>query len=705
MTTTLNNLGTLYYELGDYDRAESFYLRAIELDERYNSKQTLIAKTLNNLAILYSRLGDYTRAESLYLRVLQIENEHYGSKHGSVATGLNNLAALYNDLGAHDEAERIFLAALSIQEEVYGADHPIFALTLNNLAEVYVNKGNYADAESLLQTAFIIAMQSNEPKLLWNVQHNYSKLLATQNRLSAAIFFAKQAVNILQALRKGISEMDKELQQSFVKNKMIVYRHLASLLIDKGRLPEAQQVLAMLKEEEFFDFTRRNAQKNVPKTQAIYNLFEQPLAKSYQEINSQLAALGYEFGKFKQKKKAKIRLTKKEKVRYKQLRKKIKIAKKAFKVYLKELKKIFKKASTDRAIEFGQKNLNILIKLQGTLRELGEGVVLLHYLITKNKLYIIVTTPFIQLVREVQIDEKKLNQEIRVFRHTLKNLRNPTGNAETLYNWILKPIIADLEQAKAKTLMLSLDGTLRYIPIAALYNGESEEYVAERYAIVNYTEAGKDTLKDDPVMPWTVAGLGLSEAISGCNPLPHVVTEIESIVRRNKEDQDGVLKGITYFNQDFDADTMLDVLDEGYPVMHIASHFEFKLGTDQNSFLLLGNGEELTLAQIEEEDYDFNNLDLLTLSACNTAMGDRANGREIEGFAMLAQNQGAKSVLASLWSVYDESTGEFMQKFYQKNQSLNKAQALQQVQKYFIEEGEYEHPFYWAPFILIGNWL
>jgi CHAT domain-containing protein len=372
---------------------------------------------------------------------------------------------------------------------------------------------------------------------------------------------------------------------------------------------------------------------------------------------------------------------------------------------LKELEKIFKKASTDRAVEFGKKNLNILIKLQGKLRQLGEGVVLLHYLITKNKLYIIVTTPFVQLVREVQIDEKKFNQEIRVFRQTLKNLRNPKGNAETLYNWILKPIIVDLEQAKAKTLMLSLDSTLRYIPIAALYNGESEEYVAERYAIVIYTEAGKDTLKDDPVMPWTLVGLGLSKAVSGFRALPNVVTEIESIVRHNKDDQDGILEGVTYFDQDFDADTMQDVLDEGYPVMHIASHFEFKLGTDQSSFLLLGNGEKLTLAQIEEEDYDFNNLDMLTLSACNTAMGDRANGKEIEGFAMLAQNQGAKSVLATLWAVYDKSTGKFMQQFYRKKQSLNKAQALQQVQKSFINEGEYDHPYYWAPFILIGNWL
>lgn len=701
VATALNNLATLYYELGDYNRSESLYQRAIDIEqENYGLEYPDLATSFNNLAVLYTRLGDYTRAEPLYHHVLDIKNKIYGPQHQSVATVLNNLAALYNDLGNYTEAERIFLAALTIREQIYGSNHPMFALTLNNLAELYINQGHYAHAESLLQRAHIIAIENNEPKLLWNVQHNLSNVLARQNHPNAAIFFGKQAVNTLQSLRKGISEMDKELQQSFVKDKMIVYRHLASLLIDEGRLPEAQQVLAMLKEEEYFDFVRRGTQENAPSTQVIYNNFiEQPWAKRYQEIEQHLTASGYELETLKQK--AKLGLSKKEKARRKQLRKDMRIAKKAFKFFFEELREAFKKADPDRAIEFGEKNLKRLKPLQSTLHELGQGVVLVHYLVIENKLHIILTTPDIQLVRNVQVNEKKLNKKIHEFRTNIAVQKEVEYEAEELYDWILAPIVEDLKQIQAKTLMLSLDSTLRYVPIAALYDGE--QYIAERYAIVIYTEAGRNLLDKQPITPWTLAGMGLSEAVSGFRPLPNVVTEIESIVRHDMDDQDGVLNGITYLNQDFDADTMLDTLDEGYPVMHIASHFEFK-PTNQSSFLLLGNGEQLTLEQIEEE-YDFNSLDLLTLSACNTAMGDNANGREVEGFGMLAQSQGAKSVIATLWAVYDKSTAKFMQQFYQKKLSLNKAQALQQVQQWFIQESEYDHPYYWAPFILIGNWL
>ena len=105
---------------------------------------------------------------------------------------------------------------------------------------------------------------------------------------------------------------------------------------------------------------------------------------------------------------------------------------------------------------------------------------------------------------------------------------------------------------------------------------------------------------------------------------------------------------------------------------------------------------------------DFNSVDLLTLSACETAMGGAtADGREIEGFGWLAQRQGAKSVLATLWSVADDSTGEFMSELYRLRQQehINKAAALQRAQIGFIESSDYAHPFYWAPFILMGNWL
>jgi len=203
---------------------------------------------------------------------------------------------------------------------------------------------------------------------------------------------------------------------------------------------------------------------------------------------------------------------------------------------------------------------------------------------------------------------------------------------------------------------------------------------------------------------WRIAGLGVSEAVRGFSPLPGVAQELEQLVLRGAKDRDGVAEGILRLNRDFTSKAFLGVLDEGYPVIHIASHFVFTPGTEKDSYLLLGDGGRITLADIRSH-YDFNAVDLLTLSACNTAVGGSANGREIEGFGALAQNRGAKGVLATLWAVSDASTGRFMVQLYRNRATLSKAEALQQAQQSMLREGKFRHPYFWAPFVLLGNWL
>jgi CHAT domain-containing protein len=181
-----------------------------------------------------------------------------------------------------------------------------------------------------------------------------------------------------------------------------------------------------------------------------------------------------------------------------------------------------------------------------------------------------------------------------------------------------------------------------------------------------------------------------------------------------------------------------------YPIVHIASHFSLNAGNENDSYLLLGGGDErkLTLASVRQGGAKFIGVELLTLSACNTVMssGSKSNGVEIEGFGMLAQNKGAKSVVASLWAVADSSTRDLMIGFYQQletNEKIGKADALRNAQLSLLTgknkagdnplwrdridvlgSGEgttrkpfktdpnapFAHPYYWSPFILIGNW-
>jgi CHAT domain-containing protein len=210
-------------------------------------------------------------------------------------------------------------------------------------------------------------------------------------------------------------------------------------------------------------------------------------------------------------------------------------------------------------------------------------------------------------------------------------------------------------------------------------------------------------------------------------------------------DHTGVLPGVVKLDEQFTENAMLAELRKRHKVVHIASHFQFQPGNETNSALLLGDGTFLSLDQIKSLPNVFAGVDLLTLSACNTATGGSgANGKEVEGFGVLAQRQGAKAVVASLWPVFDTSTKVLMQDFYRLREAkhdITKAEALRQAQlrllhgEAAIEGGNakpatpdrrivhedapvaankprftvdpkrpFAHPYYWAPFILIGNW-
>jgi len=171
----------------------------------------------------------------------------------------------------------------------------------------------------------------------------------------------------------------------------------------------------------------------------------------------------------------------------------------------------------------------------------------------------------------------------------------------------------------------------------------------------------------------------------------------------------GVLPGgEEYLDEDFTAARLKDVSQREFQLLHVASHFQFSPRSENKSFLLLGDGQHLTLEDIQSQNYRFDNVDLLTLSACDTGRGGGRNesGKEIPGFGSIAQQQGAKAVLVTLWKVADQSTAELMAEMYQRRQekNLTKIEALQQAQISLLSQAKYSHPFYWAPFILMGNW-
>jgi CHAT domain-containing protein len=262
--------------------------------------------------------------------------------------------------------------------------------------------------------------------------------------------------------------------------------------------------------------------------------------------------------------------------------------------------------------------------------------------------------------------------------------------------------------------------------------------LVERYALTVFTDVARDNLKQPPPANWKGIGLGVSQAHGEFSALPTVPAELTGIIRdESAKETTGVLPGHRFLDAQFTPSILRKSL--GYPVLHIASHFRLQPGNESMSYLLLGDDTHLELRQIRTDNYDFKKVDLLTLSACQTAVGGQnAQGKEVEGLGTLAQKQGAKGVIATLWPVDDASTGLFMQHFYRlrQDQHLSKAEALRQAQLTLLrgaggptpaetDRGEvirlgkagqtpdfpadparpYAHPYYWAPFILMGNWL
>jgi CHAT domain-containing protein len=221
-----------------------------------------------------------------------------------------------------------------------------------------------------------------------------------------------------------------------------------------------------------------------------------------------------------------------------------------------------------------------------------------------------------------------------------------------------------------------------------------------------------------------------------------ITDSVTKTVSQHPQCKQGVLNGRKLLDDRFTRESFKNALGR-YAVVHVASHFSLQPGDAYRSFLLLGGGatekdRQLMVSEINQSL--FSGVELLTLSACNTAVGtERSNGLEVEGFGALAQKEGAKSVIATLWEVADPSTRDLMVRFYSlygSRGSTNKAQALQQSQLALLKgsnrnaqqsnirrssvrldagektsttftpdpNAKYSHPYYWSPFILIGNW-
>ncbi|NMF62669.1 hypothetical protein DP115_07715 [Brasilonema octagenarum UFV-OR1] len=333
--------------------------------------------------------------------------------------------------------------------------------------------------------------------------------------------------------------------------------------------------------------------------------------------------------------------------------------------------------------------------------QIDRQAAVIYPIILPNKFAVILSLPNQPLrYHQIPLAQTKVEQILNQMRQSLR----PTAFvedwlpvAQEVYNLVLRPQKSQLEASGVKTLVFIPDGLLRNLPMATLHDGQ--QYLIEKYSIV--LTPGLQLLEPQSLESQRLKGLlaGISQARQSFPALPNVAVEINQIEAKIPAQ---VLLDQSFTNRIFQN----RVNSTPVSIVHLATHGQFSSNAD-DTFILTWDGR-INVKQLDQllrsREGKLSPIELLVLSACQTAAGDQRAGLGMAGFAV---QSGARSTIASLWSVSDGSTASLMISFYRElsKPGVTKAEALRRAQVALLHQDNYNSPYYWAPFVLLGNWL
>ena len=527
------------------------------------------------------------------------------------------------------------------------------------------------------------------------------------NLSSSAIAYYKKAINSIEEVRAQNIDLSPELKAIFLGKAdgaigwSDIYVSLATRLLEKERVVEALLVLDLLKAQELQDFFADKSSE-----ERLVKCISQSNTKSTQCIEitpdeEQVLKLFSSDHYFKHH------------------------------AQIQQLEQKLTQTAPDQNLQ-----LTAYYDLQTRLSKLGKHSALFYPLILKDHLELVLFTHRgTPIHKHITLTKAELEWVVNDFRLQMPKensqvIRQP---AKQLYEWLISPIAADLKRAKIKTIIYAPDGALRYVPLAALYDGK--QWLVENYQINYITALGLTNLSPQSFQqPKILAGaftdshrlITVGEQTLQFSHLPYASREVEFLEQTFENTT-------TLLGSDFTRSNMIPTRLNRYNIIHLATHGQLVSDNPEESFILLNNGEHITLREIK--DWQLPNVGLVVLSACQTALGNRlGSGIEVIGFGYQLQLAQARASIATLWQINDATTSDLMDTFYDrlKQGSPNPVHALRAAQIDLIRgqgqgakgEGrtsvvfepgqggsrdgisrDRSHPYYWAPFILIGNGL
>lgn len=700
----LFNLAKTYSILSQHDEAAYYYEQALPIYREYNAG---IVEIIFNLGDSYMAMSEYQKAISYYEELLSVyeasPNIMFAQSHGGLLIQLSNA---YSALSQHEKASSYYKRALSVLN-ITGRDEDI---------ELFSELG-------------LFFQQQNQPELAITI---YKKSVNSHETFRRRLFNTSQA-NL--PLPMALSDQQsRSVRESYTKNIAGTYRALADLLLQQNRVVEALQVLDLLKEVDLQDFIKNTSSTKrfnesielLPEEKKILHTFEVLITNNFKPYewlwkDFTVDANGDTFTA------AGEQLERKEVADAKERQA---LQRKLIKDFpedsdIKPAIQTLKRTAADQNL-----NLNAYQDLQSSIKKLGRNIALFYPLILDDRLELVILTNDRPLIhKSTPIPQKQLETEIQTFRQQLQG-RDPRIKqpAQKLYQSIIQPIEAELKAAGVDTIVYAPDGMMRYVPLAALYDGT--QWLAERYQI-NYLTALALTPLDKPtnLTPKVLAGAvtkAYSPIVNGQKynfaALSQTQTEVEQIAKIYPDTK-------LLINNNLNRSALESNISNS-TIIHLATHASFVSSSPDKSFILLGDGSTLSLRNLST--LKLPNVSLFILSACETAIGSKlSNGIEIFGFGYQLQRNQVRASLASLWQVNDGGTQVLMNRFYDElKQGKTVAKAMQQVQQAFINHQlgqtkdtparaeievsgtstgagsvDFSHPYYWAPFILIGNGL
>ncbi|PLZ31895.1 CHAT domain-containing protein [Fischerella thermalis] len=644
-----------------------------------------------NQGKLSQALATFTQALDIFKATEQRQGE---------ITTLKYIAETYEKLRDYPKALDHYQQALIIAKETDNKTEEMEIFS--HIGVIYYKTGVYGKAQELYQQALVMGKETNNMQAQAEILHQIASLLEAQQKPELAIAFYKQAINALEGMELDSQPSPpKQIQQLYTSRLKNTYRHLADLLLKQNRIVEAQVAIDSLKVQEL-DGYLNNVRDKAKTLQGVEYL--QPEKQVVDKFNNEISLVvkqGKELSEL-QKIPEKDR-TPQQETRRQELEAAQRETLKEFLAFSDSPEVMAHVQELNRAT--GGENLNpkILRRLQDFIKQLDINAVLLYPLILEDRLELVLVTPYTPPIRRsVVVKRQELYRAIEEFRKALENPPNDAKKpGQKLYSWLIQPMEPALKEANTKTIIYAPDGQLRYIPLAALYNGQ--EWLVQNYRVNNITALSLTDLQKRPRNLKILAGaftrgnydIKVGKRTFKLGGLPFAAKEVENVTSAFP----GSAKLI---NSEFTKQETVKVMSN-FPILHFATHAAFVPGAPDESFILFGDGDVASFRDLRF--WNLSNTDLVVLSACETGLGGHlGDGIEILGFGYVMQEAGAKAAIASLWQVSDDGTQALMNAFYAALQQdkLSKVAALQKAQLSLLD-GIYDHPYYWAGFILIGN--